>query len=68
MIDATKIVLDREFLDNEVVGVRNRIAHGDFIVISNERLLKVSDYVLDLMRTFRTDIENCVIAKKYSKA
>jgi hypothetical protein len=68
MIDATKSVLDREFLDNEVVGVRNRIAHGDFIVISNECLLKVSDYVLDLMRTFRTDIENCVIAKKYSKA
>jgi hypothetical protein len=67
MIDATKIVLDREFLDNEIVGARNRIAHGDYIVVTDERLLKASDFVLNLMRTFRSDIENCVIARKYSK-
>jgi hypothetical protein len=67
MIDATKIVLDREFLDDEIVGVRNRIAHGYYIVVTNERPLRASDYVLSLMRTFRTDIENCIIGKKYTK-
>lgn len=67
MIDASKIVLDKEFLDNEIVGARNRIAHGDYIVVTDERLSKASDFVLGIMRAFRTDIENCVISKKFFK-
>lgn len=67
MIDATKIVSDQEYLDNEIVGARNRIAHGDYVVITDDRLLKASNFVLDLMRAFRSDIENCVIARKFAK-
>jgi hypothetical protein len=68
MIDPNKIVSDQEFLDSEIVGTRNKIAHGDYIVVTDERLLKASDFVLELMRIFRTDVENCVLGKRFSSA
>jgi hypothetical protein len=65
MIDAATIIADQEYLDSEIVGVRNRIAHGGSIVVSDERLTKASDFVLSSMRSFRTDIEKCVVDKSF---
>jgi|ERR1700733_6266324 MAE_28990/MAE_18760-like HEPN len=65
MIDATAIVTDQEYLDNEIVGIRNRIAHGGSIVISDERLTRASEFILSSMRSFRTDIENCVLHRAF---
>ena len=65
MINAATIITDQEYLDSEIVGVRNRIAHGGSIVISDERLAKASDFVLSSMRSFRTDIENCVLSRSF---
>ncbi|WP_454624008.1 MAE_28990/MAE_18760 family HEPN-like nuclease [Bradyrhizobium cenepequi] len=65
MINAATIITDGEYLDSEIVGVRNRIAHGGNIVISDERLSKASDFVLSSMRSFRTDIENCVLSQTF---
>jgi hypothetical protein len=65
MVDAATIIADQEYLDNEIVGVRNRIAHGANIVISDERLARATDFVLSSMRLFRTDIETCVLNRAF---
>lgn len=65
MIDPATIIVDHDFLDNEIVGIRNKIAHGGYIVISDERLEKASQFVLSAMRAFRTDIENCVVNRSF---
>jgi hypothetical protein len=65
MIDPASIVSDQEYLDNEIVGIRNRVAHGDYIVISDERLEKATDFILAAMRSLRTDVENCVVQRSF---
>jgi HEPN superfamily protein len=65
MVDAATIITDQDYLDSEIVGVRNRIAHGGNIVVSDERLAKASDFVLSSMRSFRTDIEKCVLSRTF---
>lgn len=65
MVDAATIIADQEYLDNEIVGVRNHIAHGGSVVISEERLTKASEFVLSSMRSFRNDIENCVLHRTF---
>jgi MAE_28990/MAE_18760-like HEPN len=65
MVDAATIITDQEYLDNEIVGVRNRIAHGANIVISDERLARATNFVLSSMRSFRTDIETCVLNRAF---
>ena len=67
MLDADKIVVDREFLDEEVVGTRNRIAHGVSAIVTDEKLQRVATFVLDIMRLFRTEVENSVVLKKYER-
>jgi hypothetical protein len=64
-LDADKIVQDRDYLDEAIVGCRNRIAHGDYISISDDQLSRAVDYVLEIMRQFRTEVENNVALKKY---
>ena len=68
MIDASNVVSNEQFLDEEIVGARNRIAHGDYIVVTDDRLSKAVDFVLEMMRSFRTEIENCVVAQKFSRS
>lgn len=65
MIDAAGIVTDQDFLDAEIVGVRNKIAHGSHVVITDDRLVRATDFVLSIMRKFRTDVENCVVAGSF---
>jgi hypothetical protein len=66
MIDAATIITDKEYLDSEIVGVRNHIAHGGSVVVSDDRLAKASEFVLSSMRSFRTDIENCVLSRSFT--
>lgn len=68
MIDPIHVVSDQEYLDKEIVGTRNRIAHGDDIVVDDVRLSRASDFILSIMRSFRTHIENCVVSNKFVSA
>ncbi|MTV16623.1 MULTISPECIES: MAE_28990/MAE_18760 family HEPN-like nuclease [Bradyrhizobium] len=65
MLDHDKIVPDRDYLDESIVGARNRIAHGDYFTVSDDYLIRAIDYVLEIMRQFRTEVENSVATKKY---
>jgi hypothetical protein len=41
------------------------IAHGESIELTEERISKASKFILDAMRAFRTDVENCVVEGKF---
>lgn len=64
-IDANKIIIDASRLDDELLGVRNKIAHGNYISVTDERLEKMVNYVLEIMRQFRTEVENCITLGTY---
>ena len=49
-LDPDKIIPDRSYLDESIVGARNRIAHGDYFTISDDQLVRAIQYVLEIMR------------------
>jgi hypothetical protein len=67
MLDPSGIIADKQFLDEQVVGARNRIAHGGSVIVAPEQLQKVIDFVLNVMRSFRTEVENSVVLKRYER-
>jgi len=67
-LDPDKIIPDRSYLDESIVGARNRIAHGDYFTISDDQLVRAIQYVLEIMRQFRTEVENSVALQKYLRA
>ncbi len=68
MLDINKVISDKSYLDEAIVGVRNKIAHGDYFSVSGDQLDKALDFVLEIMRQFRTEVENSVALKKYLRA
>jgi HEPN superfamily protein len=68
MLDIEKIIPDRDYLDESIVGARNRIAHGDYFTVSDDQMVKAIEYVLEIMRQFRTEVENSVALKKYLRS
>ena len=67
-LDAEKIVPNHQFLDEELLGTRNRIAHGGSMIVTEDKLQSVATFVLDIMRRFRTEVENSVALKSYERA
>lgn len=57
-----------DFIDKIVVGKRNHVAHGEDVSDSLEEFTQNSAKVLEMMRQFRTDIENAALEKKYLRA
>lgn len=68
MLDPDKIVTNKDYLDESIVGARNRIAHGDYFTVTDDQLVKAIEYVLEIMRQFRTEVENSVALKKYLRS
>lgn len=52
-------------IDRSLLDTRNSIAHGDYLVIDPARFESLSDDVLDLLRWFKTDIENAVVNRAF---
>lgn len=67
-LDAGTIVSDPDYLDEAIVGARNRIAHGASITVTDEALQRATQFVLGIMRSFRTEVENSVVLKRYERA
>jgi HEPN superfamily RiboL-PSP-like protein len=63
-------VFDAEeaLIDKLLLARRNHIAHGEDVSITPEELHDLSTKVLDLMRQFRTQVENSAISEEYLKA
>ncbi|WP_157958954.1 MAE_28990/MAE_18760 family HEPN-like nuclease [Salinicola endophyticus] len=52
-------------IDGALVGVRNSIAHGEFCKIEYEDYLEVEGLVVDLISSFKNEIENSAIMGGY---
>jgi hypothetical protein len=66
-IDQLKVIADGSFLDERVLGVRNRIAHGASVTVTEEELRAASDFVIEGMRSFRNEIEARVVNATYRR-
>jgi hypothetical protein len=57
--------LSRNFIDRNLLKVRNAIAHGGQDPIEPEVLLETRDRVLKLLGMFKNEIQNAVVRKLY---
>jgi hypothetical protein len=64
-IDVAKYVPRKQLIDESLVEMRNKIAHGQHLTLDSEGLKDLSDEVLVLIRWVKTDIENAVTTKSY---
>jgi len=52
-------------IDSTLLANRNRIAHGEYLNISADRFYELTSEVLELLRWFKTDIENSVVSNNF---
>jgi hypothetical protein len=65
-IDSAPYSTKYTFIDEELLKRRNSIAHGDYLEIGAQEFDKLSVEVIDLIKRYKTDIENCVGTKSYT--
>lgn len=56
------------YIDETIVNNRNKIAHGEFIQLSLTDFHALIDRVADLMRMYKTDLENIVVGDQFKVA
>lgn len=52
-------------IDESLLSRRNRIAHGEFLDIDANEYATLSDEIVILMRSYKSDIENSLALKSY---
>jgi len=55
-------LIDGTLLDN-----RNRIAHGEYLNVDADRFYELTGEVLEMLRWFKTDIENAAVQNSFLK-
>jgi hypothetical protein len=60
-VDSSKRVL----IDEKLLKLRNDIAHGEFLLIDVDGFDQLSIEILDLIREFKTALQNAVVLKSY---
>lgn len=56
------------FIDTNLVNPRNHVAHGEILELNTDEYLELHDGVISLIETFRTEIENSSITKRFERA
>ncbi|MFN8387891.1 MAG: MAE_28990/MAE_18760 family HEPN-like nuclease [Anaerolineales bacterium] len=55
-----------KLLDERLLRNRNRIAHGEYVEVSESEVLELQDECIGLMEIFRTQIDNAVTLRVYT--
>jgi hypothetical protein len=55
------------FIDSSLVNRRNHIAHGEFLELDLEEYLEIHDSVIELIATYRNEIENASVTRRFEK-
>lgn len=55
-------------IDESLVNRRNKVAHGEYLDLSAADFLVLADEVLQMMRGYKTDIENAATLKSYKRS
>lgn len=63
-IDSARYETKQHLID-ELVDARNAVAHGDFIRIETEDYINKTNEILQIMRDYKTDIENAFFQDKF---
>lgn len=66
-LDISSFETKFHFIDSNLVNPRNHIAHGQNINISISEYQELHESVLALIETFRNEIENASITRKFEK-
>lgn len=64
-LDSSQFVTRFKFIDAQLVGPRNHIAHGEALSLTAEEYLSLHDDVLALIETFRNEVENASVTKRF---
>jgi hypothetical protein len=67
-LDISAYEARRKFIDGKLVARRNKIAHGNHDEIDDEEMNELRQTVVDLMDTFKTQIENAAAQKAYRRS
>lgn len=66
-LDCTQYTTRFPLLDETLLASRNGIAHGEFLQIDASRFHTLVEEILEMLRWFKTDIENAVAQKSFLK-
>lgn len=55
------------YIDESIVASRNKIAHGEFVELNPDDFHALIDRVSDLIRMYKTDLENIVANNSYKR-
>lgn len=67
-IDPTPYSARFPLIDTTLLQSRNRIAHGEYLNITADRFYQLTAEILEMLRWFKTDIENAVVGSSFLKA
>ena len=54
-------------IDESLVNRRNKVAHGEFLDLSSSNFLTLVDEILQMMRNYKTDIQNAASLESYKR-
>lgn len=66
-LDQSQFATRLNFIDSNLVSPRNHIAHGEEMFVSVPEYLELHDDVLALIETYRNEIENSSVLKRFDR-
>lgn len=67
-LDVSKFETKNNFIDKSLLKSRNFIAHGEALNLTVSEYLSMHDFVLELIETFRNEIENSSVSRSFERA
>lgn len=67
-LDGSQFATRFKFIDSNLVNPRNHIAHGEAMDLTVEEYLLLHDEVISLIETFRSEVENASVLRRYERA
>lgn len=56
-----------KLIDESLVKRRNKVAHGEYLDLASTEFITLADEILQLMRNYKTDIENAASLQNYRR-
>ncbi len=68
-LDISTLPYETKFnlIDESLVNRRNKVAHGEYLDLSRDKFIVLSDEVLQMMRNFKGDIQNAASMQSYKR-
>ena len=66
-LDASQFSTHLNFIDTNLVNLRNHIAHGNALGMNVDSYLELHDQVVSLIATYRNVVENAAISRRFER-